>query len=107
MKKKSYDSTSVAVWYLGFVKTVNTSRLIIFLLSQLLTDEEELCVEAVTQSWELVQGLTSNANDFWSGLKGFVSMAFNPQLLQLSHGQALKFTSTLKKVIHFRSPALN
>uniref|UniRef100_A0A3P8V522 tRNA (guanosine(18)-2'-O)-methyltransferase TARBP1 n=1 Tax=Cynoglossus semilaevis TaxID=244447 RepID=A0A3P8V522_CYNSE len=69
------------------------------ILPQLLTDEEELCVEAVTQSWELVQGLTSNANDFWSGLKGFVSMAFNPQLLQLSHGQALKFTSTLKKLI--------
>ncbi|XP_067379212.1 probable methyltransferase TARBP1 isoform X1 [Channa argus] len=68
-------------------------------LPQLLLDEEALCVEAVTLSWELVQGLSTNAHDFWLSLKGFISMAFHRKLLELTHnGQALTLMVTLKKI---------
>uniref|UniRef100_A0A3Q3IHR2 tRNA (guanosine(18)-2'-O)-methyltransferase TARBP1 n=1 Tax=Monopterus albus TaxID=43700 RepID=A0A3Q3IHR2_MONAL len=67
-------------------------------LPQLLLGEEALCVEAVTLSWELVQGLTTNANDFWPVLKGFISMAFHHELLVLAHTQALTLTATLKQI---------
>lgn len=63
-------------------------------------DEEALCVEAVSRSWELVQGLSTNANDFWPALKGFVSMAFHYKLLQLTHAQTPALVATLKQVIH-------
>uniref|UniRef100_A0A665X6Q2 tRNA (guanosine(18)-2'-O)-methyltransferase TARBP1 n=1 Tax=Echeneis naucrates TaxID=173247 RepID=A0A665X6Q2_ECHNA len=63
-------------------------------LPQLLLEEEMLCVEAVTVSWELVQGLSNNANDFWPALKGFISMVFHHKLLELTHTQALTFTAT-------------
>uniref|UniRef100_A0A8D3BYZ4 tRNA (guanosine(18)-2'-O)-methyltransferase TARBP1 n=1 Tax=Scophthalmus maximus TaxID=52904 RepID=A0A8D3BYZ4_SCOMX len=56
-------------------------------LPQLLIHEEALCVEAVTLSWELVQGLSNNAHDFWPALKGFVSMAFHHKVLELSHSR--------------------
>uniref|UniRef100_A0A3Q3SXK3 tRNA (guanosine(18)-2'-O)-methyltransferase TARBP1 n=1 Tax=Mastacembelus armatus TaxID=205130 RepID=A0A3Q3SXK3_9TELE len=56
-------------------------------LPQVLCDEEPLCVEAVTLSWELVQGLSTNAHDFWLALKGFISVAFHHKLLELSHTQ--------------------
>uniref|UniRef100_A0A665X6P0 tRNA (guanosine(18)-2'-O)-methyltransferase TARBP1 n=1 Tax=Echeneis naucrates TaxID=173247 RepID=A0A665X6P0_ECHNA len=59
--------------------------------------EEMLCVEAVTVSWELVQGLSNNANDFWPALKGFISMVFHHKLLELTHTQALTFAATLKQ----------
>uniref|UniRef100_A0A3B4VRX7 tRNA (guanosine(18)-2'-O)-methyltransferase TARBP1 n=1 Tax=Seriola dumerili TaxID=41447 RepID=A0A3B4VRX7_SERDU len=54
-------------------------------LPQLLLDEEALCVEAVTLSWDLVQGLSTNAHDFWPALKGFISVAFHRKLLELTH----------------------
>ncbi|XP_039995691.1 probable methyltransferase TARBP1 isoform X2 [Xiphias gladius] len=66
-------------------------------LPQLVLDEEALCVEAVTLSWELVQGLSTNAHDFWPALKGFISMAFHHELLELTHTQALTLTATLKQ----------
>uniref|UniRef100_A0A665X6P4 tRNA (guanosine(18)-2'-O)-methyltransferase TARBP1 n=1 Tax=Echeneis naucrates TaxID=173247 RepID=A0A665X6P4_ECHNA len=66
-------------------------------LPQLLLEEEMLCVEAVTVSWELVQGLSNNANDFWPALKGFISMVFHHKLLELTHTQALTFAATLKQ----------
>ncbi|XP_040906647.1 probable methyltransferase TARBP1 isoform X2 [Toxotes jaculatrix] len=66
-------------------------------LPQLLLEEEALCVEAVTLSWELVQGLSTNAHDFWPALKGFISMAFHPKLLELTHTKARKFMATLKQ----------
>ena len=70
--------------------------------SQLLPDEEALCVEAVTRSWELVQGLSTNAHDFWPALKGFVSMAFHRQLLELTDTSAPTLLATLKQVSNIR-----
>ncbi|XP_069000980.1 probable methyltransferase TARBP1 [Embiotoca jacksoni] len=67
-------------------------------LPQLVHDEEALCVEAVTRSWELVQGLSTNAHDFWPALKGFISMAFHHQLFKLTHTQAPTLTATLKQI---------
>ncbi|XP_047191125.1 probable methyltransferase TARBP1 isoform X2 [Scophthalmus maximus] len=67
-------------------------------LPQLLIHEEALCVEAVTLSWELVQGLSNNAHDFWPALKGFVSMAFHHKVLELSHSRALTLVATLKQI---------
>ncbi|MEQ2169125.1 hypothetical protein GOODEAATRI_021666, partial [Goodea atripinnis] len=52
---------------------------------------------AVTLSWELVQGLSTNAHDFWPALKGFISMAFQHKLLKLTHHQAPTLTTALKK----------
>lgn len=49
-------------------------------------------------SWELVQGLSTNAHDFWPALKGFVSMAFHHKLLGMTHTDALKLKVTLKQV---------
>ncbi|XP_043992185.1 probable methyltransferase TARBP1 isoform X1 [Gambusia affinis] len=68
------------------------------LLPQLVQDQENLCVQAVTLSWELVQGLSTNAHDFWPALKGFISMAFQHKLLQLTHDQAPILTTALKKI---------
>lgn len=70
--------------------------------SQLLLIEEALCVEAVTLGWELVQGLTTNAHDFWLALKGFICMAFHHELLQLTESQAPTLVATLKQVIKIR-----
>ncbi|XP_045927409.1 probable methyltransferase TARBP1 isoform X2 [Micropterus dolomieu] len=67
-------------------------------LPQLLLYEEALCVEAVTLSWQLVQGLSNNAHDFWPALKGFVSMAFHHKLLELTDTQAPTLVATLKKI---------
>lgn len=58
-------------------------------------------MEALTLSWELVQGLSTNAHDFWPALKGFISMAFHRKLLELADTQALTFKATLKQVIKF------
>nr|XP_046257205.1 probable methyltransferase TARBP1 isoform X2 [Scatophagus argus] len=67
-------------------------------LPQLLHCEETLCVEAVTLSWELVQGLTTNAHDFWLALRGFISMAFHHKLLELTDSQAPTLVATLKQI---------
>lgn len=56
-------------------------------------------MEAVTLSWELVQGLSTNAHDFWLALKAFVSMAFHHKLLALTDPQAPTLVATLKQVI--------
>ncbi|XP_056147860.1 probable methyltransferase TARBP1 [Lampris incognitus] len=61
-------------------------------------DEESLGVEAVTVSWELVQGLSTNPHDFWPTLKAFISMAFHPRLLQLTDTQAPMLTASLKEI---------
>lgn len=63
-------------------------------------------MQAVTLSWELVQGLSTNAHDFWPALKGFISMAFQHKLLQLTHDQAPILTTALKKVIHTKTKQL-
>ncbi|XP_070772317.1 probable methyltransferase TARBP1 [Enoplosus armatus] len=67
-------------------------------LPQLVLYEEALCVEAVTLSWELVKGLSNNAHDFWPALKGFISVAFHNQLLELTDTQAPTLTATLKQI---------
>lgn len=59
-------------------------------------------MEAVTLSWELVQGLSNNAHDFWPALKGFISMAFHHKLLKLTDTQAPTLMATLKQVIKIR-----
>uniref|UniRef100_A0A3Q2DNV6 Probable methyltransferase TARBP1 n=1 Tax=Cyprinodon variegatus TaxID=28743 RepID=A0A3Q2DNV6_CYPVA len=63
-------------------------------LPQLVDDEEDLCVQAVNLSWELVQGLSNNAHDFWPALQGFISIAFQHELLKLNHQQLDKITSS-------------
>ncbi|XP_041646192.1 probable methyltransferase TARBP1 [Cheilinus undulatus] len=68
------------------------------MLPHLVLHEEALCVQAVTLSWELVQGLSTNAHDFWLALKGFVSMAYHHDLLQMTDTQAPTLTSTLKQI---------
>jgi len=60
--------------------------------------EEQLCVRAVTLGWELVQGLSSNPQDFWPALRGFVGAAFHRSLLELEENQAPELTSALKQV---------
>lgn len=59
-------------------------------------------MEAVTRSWELVQGLSTNAHDFWPALKGFVSMAFHRKLLELTDTSAPTLLATLKQVSNIR-----
>lgn len=59
-------------------------------------------MEAVTLSWELVQGLSTNAHDFWPALKGFISVAFHHRLLELTHLRAPTLMATLKQVIETR-----
>lgn len=68
------------------------------LVLQLLFHDELLCVEAVTLSWRLVQGLSTNAHDFWPALKGFISMTFHHKLLQLTDSQAPTLVTTLRQV---------
>ncbi|XP_015256736.1 PREDICTED: probable methyltransferase TARBP1, partial [Cyprinodon variegatus] len=67
-------------------------------LPQLVDDEEDLCVQAVNLSWELVQGLSNNAHDFWPALQGFISIAFQHELLKLNHQQAPALTAALKRI---------
>uniref|UniRef100_A0A673BRI5 tRNA (guanosine(18)-2'-O)-methyltransferase TARBP1 n=1 Tax=Sphaeramia orbicularis TaxID=375764 RepID=A0A673BRI5_9TELE len=62
-------------------------------LPQLVHEEEPLCVDAVTVSWVLVQGLSTNAHDFWPALKGFISMAFHYKLLELTETRAPMLTA--------------
>lgn len=67
-------------------------------LPQVVHDDEPLCIEAITLSWDLVQGLSTNANDFWPSLKGFISMSFQCKLLKLTETQAPMLTTTIKKI---------
>ncbi|XP_076022350.1 tRNA (guanosine(18)-2'-O)-methyltransferase TARBP1 [Genypterus blacodes] len=67
-------------------------------LPQVVHHDEALCVEAVTLTWDLVQGLTTNARDFWQALEGFVSMAFHRNLLRLTESQAPSLIATMKQI---------
>lgn len=60
-------------------------------------------MEAVTLSWRLVQGLSTNAHDFWPGLKGFISMSYHRKLLELTDSQAPMLVATLKQVMEILS----
>lgn len=59
-------------------------------------------MEAVTLSWQLVQGLSTNAHDFWPALKGFISMAFHHKLLKLTDTQAPMLMAAMKQVVRNR-----
>nr|XP_057914921.1 probable methyltransferase TARBP1 isoform X2 [Doryrhamphus excisus] len=67
-------------------------------LPQLAQEEEALCVEALSRSWELVHGLSTNAHDFWPALKGFISVAFHQRLLLLTDHQAPALTAAVKQI---------
>ncbi|XP_068183368.1 probable methyltransferase TARBP1 [Antennarius striatus] len=67
-------------------------------LPQFLPHEETVCVEVVTLSWELVQGLSTNAHDFWLALKAFISMAFHHKLLELTDLEAPKLVAALRQI---------
>ncbi|XP_051935401.1 probable methyltransferase TARBP1 isoform X1 [Hippocampus zosterae] len=67
-------------------------------LPQLAQENEALCVEAVSRTWELVHGLSNNAHDFWPALKGFISVAFHQTLLLLTNSQAPVLTATVKQI---------
>ncbi|KAM7385725.1 hypothetical protein PAMP_001787 [Pampus punctatissimus] len=67
-------------------------------LPQLIHNKENLCVEAVTLSWQLVQGLSTNAHDFWPALKGFISMAFHHKLLKLTDAEAPMLIAAMKQI---------
>ncbi|XP_064879123.1 probable methyltransferase TARBP1 [Oncorhynchus nerka] len=68
------------------------------MLPQVALSEEALCVEAVTVSWKLVLGLSSNPHDFWPTLQGFVTMAFHHSLLELTEEQTPGLTVTLQQI---------
>nr|XP_054590012.1 probable methyltransferase TARBP1 isoform X2 [Nothobranchius furzeri] len=68
------------------------------ILPQLVHDEEELCVQAVTLSWELVLGLSTNAHDFWPALSAFISMAFQHKLLKPTPTEASAVMVALKQI---------
>uniref|UniRef100_A0A4W5JIR3 Uncharacterized protein n=1 Tax=Hucho hucho TaxID=62062 RepID=A0A4W5JIR3_9TELE len=72
------------------------------MLPQVALSEEALCVEAVTVSWKLVLGLSSNPHDVWPTLQGFVTMAFHHSLLELTEEQAPGLTVTLQQVTRGR-----
>ncbi|KAJ7987487.1 hypothetical protein DPEC_G00327010 [Dallia pectoralis] len=67
-------------------------------LPQVALSDEALCVEAVTVSWKLVLGLSSNPRDFWPALQSFVSMTFHHILLGLTEEQTPAITFTLQKI---------
>uniref|UniRef100_A0A6Q2Z6C8 tRNA (guanosine(18)-2'-O)-methyltransferase TARBP1 n=1 Tax=Esox lucius TaxID=8010 RepID=A0A6Q2Z6C8_ESOLU len=67
-------------------------------MPQVVLSDEARCIEAVTVSWRLVLGLSSNPRDFWPALQGFVTMAFQHSLLGLTEEQAPGLTSTLQKI---------
>ncbi|XP_061814848.1 probable methyltransferase TARBP1 [Nerophis lumbriciformis] len=67
-------------------------------LPQLVQEEEAFCVEALSRTWELVHGLSSNAHDFWPALKGFISLAFHKTLLLLTDHEAPVLTAAMKQI---------
>ncbi|KAJ0066732.1 hypothetical protein NL108_002366, partial [Boleophthalmus pectinirostris] len=73
------------------------SNAVLFLF-QLVQDDESLCVDAISLSWDLVQGLSTNPLDFWPSLKCFISLAFHHKLLMLADAQSPNLTSTIKRI---------
>ncbi|KAL2083029.1 hypothetical protein ACEWY4_020802 [Coilia grayii] len=69
------------------------------LLPQMVLREESQCVEAVSLSWRVVQGLSGNAHDFWPALQAFVRLAFHRAVLELTQDQAPTLTSTVQQIV--------
>ncbi|KAJ8248276.1 hypothetical protein GJAV_G00240270 [Gymnothorax javanicus] len=68
------------------------------LLPQVVPFDEVLTVEAVTLAWKVVMGLNSNPHDFWPVLEGFVRMAFDRSLLELTDTDAPSLLATVKQI---------
>ncbi|XP_051773539.1 probable methyltransferase TARBP1 isoform X2 [Ctenopharyngodon idella] len=68
-------------------------------LPQVVQCEESLCVEAICASWKVVQALSTNPHDFWSTLQGFVRLAFNQGLLQLTEEQNPRITACIQQIV--------
>ncbi|CAM4725701.1 unnamed protein product [Leuciscus chuanchicus] len=66
---------------------------------QMVQCEESLCVEAVCASWKVVQALSTNPHDFWSTLQGFVRLAFDHGLLQLTEEQNPSITACIQQIL--------
>nr|XP_015218568.1 PREDICTED: probable methyltransferase TARBP1 [Lepisosteus oculatus] len=67
-------------------------------LPKLLFSDASLCVETMTVTWKVVQGLSSNPHDFWTALQGFVLFAFDHSVLELSSKEGCLITSTVKEI---------
>ncbi|KAK7148239.1 hypothetical protein R3I93_012538 [Phoxinus phoxinus] len=68
-------------------------------LPQVVQCEESLCVEAMCASWKVVQALSTNPHDFWSTLQGFVHLAFDHGLLQLTEEQNPSITACIQQIL--------
>ncbi|CAM4725613.1 unnamed protein product [Leuciscus chuanchicus] len=66
---------------------------------QMVQCEESLWVEAVCASWKVVQALSTNPHDFWSTLQGFVRLAFDHGLLQLTEEQNPSITACIQQIL--------
>ncbi|XP_077092541.1 tRNA (guanosine(18)-2'-O)-methyltransferase TARBP1 isoform X4 [Siphateles boraxobius] len=66
---------------------------------QVVQCEESLCVEAICASWKVVQALSTNPHDFWSTLQGFVRLAFDHGLLQLTEEQNPSITACMQQIL--------
>ncbi|KAG1930327.1 probable methyltransferase TARBP1 isoform X2 [Pimephales promelas] len=68
-------------------------------LPQVVQCEESLCVEVICASWKVVQALSTNPHDFWSTLLGFVRLAFDHGLLQLTEEQNPSITACIQQIL--------
>ncbi|KAJ8385489.1 hypothetical protein AAFF_G00185850 [Aldrovandia affinis] len=68
------------------------------LLPQVVLSEEALAMEAVTLAWKVVQGLSSNPRDFWPALEGFVRLAFDRSLMEITDTQAPRICATVRQI---------
>ncbi|CAM4725689.1 unnamed protein product [Leuciscus chuanchicus] len=71
----------------------------VYFHQQMVQCEESLCVEAVCASWKVVQALSTNPHDFWSTLQGFVRLAFDHGLLQLTEEQNPSITACIQQIL--------
>ncbi|XP_072292360.1 probable methyltransferase TARBP1 isoform X2 [Eucyclogobius newberryi] len=95
------SSVSCAIEGLSLLPSNQVLPIFAFLetaVPQLVQNDESLCVDAITLSWDLVQGLSTNPLDFWPSLKSFVSMSFHCKLLTLAEEQAPNLTTAIKKI---------
>lgn len=67
-------------------------------IHQVAQSDESLCVDAICSTWKVVQALSTNPHDFWSTLQGFVRLAFNWELLQLTEEQNPEITACVQQV---------
>ncbi|XP_057197829.1 probable methyltransferase TARBP1 isoform X2 [Triplophysa rosa] len=69
-------------------------------LPQVAQSDGSLCVDAICASWNVVQALSTNPHDFWSTLQGFVRLAFNRELLQLTEELNPQITACIQQIVN-------